>query len=46
MLVFNILALGQNIEDRQRRQIGNFTKLFQYFRNVVLPSQLWFDKIL
>lgn len=46
VLVLDILAFRQNIQNRQWRQIRNLTQLQQYLRNIMLPPQLRFHKIL
>lgn len=45
VLVFDVFALGEDAEDRQRRKVWDFAELYQYFRDVVLLSQLWLDKV-
>lgn len=46
VLVFDVFALGEDAEDRQRRKIGDFAEFDQDLRDVVLLSQLWLDEVL
>jgi hypothetical protein len=45
MLILNIFAFLKDVEDGERREVGDFAEFIQNLRNIVFSSEFRFHKI-
>jgi hypothetical protein len=46
VLILDVLALGEDAEDGQRREVGDLAELVEDFWHKVLLAQFWLDEVL